>query len=269
MSEVASSEAKNRKVISLFADATHDAKSYTSYLGFMYGITGRLTTMNRLYLSRNPKEKTLGDVDLGLNYRFFSRDKKQFHFRMSAFGHLRIPMEKASDFPPLPPNNPFVDHEEFYHSDTVIFRHEITDHHRQDNWLPYGGIALTLLDKKLAVNFDVSYNHTIPKGDFRYGSFFKGGLSFGYLLIPKEYKSYNDVNLNVYVEPKYYYFAKNQLHGEKLKNSGGSKVEIAAGGQLVFLSSMIFEFGYVRSFADSSINIKKDIFFTAFRYLFF
>src|SRR5437868_8546264 len=91
-SEVASSEAKNRKIISLFINGNKDIFNYTSYLGVMYGVTGKFTSMNKIYFSNKSGEQ-LGDIDLGTNYRFFSNDKKKFHLRMSAFGHIKIHMK--------------------------------------------------------------------------------------------------------------------------------------------------------------------------------
>ncbi len=250
-SEVASSEAKNRKIISLFINGNKDIFNYTSYLGFMYGVTGKFTSMNKIYFSNKAGEQ-LGDIDIGTNYRFFSNDKKKFHLRMSAFGHLMIPMK---------PKNT---------TDSSDFAGKLLgDQYRQENFSLYGGYVLTILNNKFATNIDVSYNYNIPKGIFRYGNYVKGGVSFGYLVLPRKYISYKDVNLNVYLETKGYYYNANQINGNVLQNSGGKKLEIMLETQLIFFSSILFETGYVKSFADKNLNIQKDIFFTSIKYLFF
>lgn len=250
-SEVASSEAKNRKIISLFLNGNKDIFNYTSYVGLMYGITGKFTTMNRIYFSNKAGEQ-IGDIDLGTNYRFFSNDKKKFHLRMSAFGHLRIPMK---------PKNT---------TDINGFAGSLSeDQYRQENFSVYGGYVLTVLNNKFATNLDISYHCNIPKGDYKYGNCIKGGISFGYLVLPRQYKSYKDVNLNLYLETKGYYYAANKINGNTLENSGGKKLEIMLESQVIFFSSLILEAGYVRSFADKNLNIEKDIFFTSIKYLFF
>jgi len=146
-SEVASSEAKNRKIISLFVNGNKDIFNYTSYVGLMYGITGKFTTMNRIYFSNKAGEQ-IGDIDLGTNYRFFSNDKKKFHLRMSGFGHLRIPMKSKNT------------------TDVSGFAGSLSeDQYRQENYSLYGGYVLTILNNKFATNLDVSYHYNIPKGD--------------------------------------------------------------------------------------------------------
>lgn len=250
-SETASSEAKNRKIISLFLNGNKDIFNYTSYLGIMYGVTGKFTSMNKIYFS-NKQGEQIGDIDLGTNYRFFSNDKKKFHLRMSAFGHLRIPMK---------PKNT---------TDAAGFAGSLSeDQYRQENYSVYGGYVMTILDNKFAANLDAAYHYNIPKGDYRYGNCIKGGISFGYLVLPKRYKSYKDVNLNLYLETKGYYYAANKINDIPMENSGGKKLEIMLESQVIFFSSVIFEAGYVRSYADKNLNIQKDIFFTSIKYLFF
>jgi len=250
-SEVASSEAKNRKIISLFLNGNKDIFNYTSYLGVMYGVTGKFTSMNKIYFSNKAGEQ-VGDIDLCTNYRFFSNDKKKFHLRMSAFGHIKIPMK---------PKNT---------TDVLDFAGSLSeDQYRQENFSLYGGYVLTILNNKFATNLDAAYHYNIPKGDFKYGNCIKGGISFGYLVLPRQYKSYKDVNLNLYLETKGYYYVANQINGVTLENSGGKKLEIMLESQLIFFSSLIIETGYVRSLADKNLNIRKDMFFTSIKYLFF
>jgi hypothetical protein len=252
MSEAASSESKGRKLISLFLNGNSDILNYTSYLGLMYGVNGRLTSMNYLYFSLNPDKGIIGDADIGMNYRFVSNDKKQFHFRTSVFTHVRIPTKGANT------------------TDSVLFAHDVLENnHRQENFMPYAGLAATLLEKKFAANLNLSFNFPIPKGDYRYGYYFMGGLAFGYLLLPRTYESYKDVNLNLYLESKGFYFTENKINGINIAGSGGKKAEVLLGGQLIFNSALLFELGYIRSFADENIRIQKNIFFTSVRYLFF
>lgn len=259
-SEAASSEAKNRKIITLNTDFTDNGESYTPYLGLMYGISGNLTFMGKSYYSRNPSEKFWGDVDIGTNWRFMSIDKKQNHFRLSLITHIRIPAEGKQIYQysisGISPE---------YFSHLVV-----TSQYRTDNITPYFGFAATILEKKFAANLQVNYAFTIPKGDYKYGNYFLFGLAGGYLLLPKEYRGYNDLNLNLYFEPKAYYFSKNKIEGYGvIDNSGGWKGEFTTGIQFIIASTSIFELGYTKSVADKNIMIEKDNFFITMKYLFF
>ena len=252
MSEAASSESKGRKLVSVLMNGNKDIFNYTSYLSLMYGVNGRLTSMNFLYFSLDPDKGIIGDADIGMNYRFISNDKKQFHFRTSVFTHIRIPSKGANT------------------TDSISFSHDVMENnYKQENFMPYTGLAVTLLENKFAANLNLSFNYPIPKGDYRYGHYFMGGLAFGYLLLPRKYESYKDVNLNLYLESKGYYFTENKVNGVPIQGSGGKKAELLVGTQLIFNSALLFELGYIRSFADESIKIQKNIFFTAVRYLFF
>ncbi len=265
-SEAASSEAKNRKYLTINTDFISQGQSYTPYLGLMYGINGRLTFMGKMYYSRNTSEKFLGDIDIGTNYRFYSDDKKQFHYRMSLMTHIRIPAAGtqhsfASSMKILPPSN------DNYTNDFASLI--LTSEYRTDNWTPYIGFAATLLKRKFAVNLQLNYAVPIPQGDYKFGNYFMSGVAFGYLLFPKEYKGYSDINFNLYFEPKAYYFSGNKFERTTLAGSGGWKGEFTTGAQLIFASTSLLELGYTRSIAEDNIRIEKNVFFTSFKLLFF
>ncbi len=251
-SEVAANMAKNRKQLDLFVNGNSDIGSYTSYIGFQYGITGNLTSMNRLYISTNKKEPFLGDLELGGSYRLFSHDKKNFHVRLSSFAHLKIPMQEKNTT-----------------SAEIISSRLITDLYRSENYVLNLGGVFTRLSKKLAINVDGSYNIVVPKGEYKFGNYFKGGVSIGYLIFPAEYKGYDDINVNLYFESKYHNFAKNQVSGLDLNTSGGNKLELMAGTQFIFNSSILLELGYVHSIGDKNLTFEKDIYFSSIRFLFF
>lgn len=265
-SEAASSEAKDRKYIILNTDVVSNGRSYTPYYGMMYGISGRVTFMGKEYYSRNPSESFLGDIDLGTNWRFLSYDRKQFHYRMSLMTHIRIPVASKQKIPDLSSGN--TSSNESYTKD---FKDQIlTSQYKTDNWTPYGGIAATFLNKKFAANIQLNYGVPISKGDYKFGNYFLGGLAFGYLLFPKEYKSYSDLNVNLYIEPKLYHFNENEISGTgKLAGSGGWKREFTAGVQLIIASTSLIELGYTYSTTDAEFKTEKNVFFTSLKYLFF
>lgn len=257
-SEAASNEAKNRKVILLNTDFTSTGQSYTPTFGLMYGISGKLTFMGKAFYSRNANEQFLGDIDLGSNYRFVSQDKRNFHYRISLMTHIRIPTEQAQSV-----NENSVLYDKDFSSSTII------GEYRTDNWVPYISFASTILENKFAANLQLNYAYTIPKGDYKFGNYFMSGLAFGYLILPQEYKDYQDINLNFYFEPKAYYFSHNKIAGSELINSGGWEGQISTGIQFIFNSTTLIEIGYTKTFAEKNISIEKDVFFTSMKYLFF
>ncbi|MBL7921190.1 MAG: hypothetical protein JNJ40_12805 [Bacteroidia bacterium] len=125
-------------------------------------------------------------VYLYAKYRFITRDNKNQHFRMAAYADW---------------SNVGVPHDE-------------AEPNLMDDTRGYGGgLITTYLKNHFAVSFTGGF--IIPKyyegfspdiggqmipTKIEYGRAAIYNLSFGYLLLPKTYKSYNQTNINLYVE---------------------------------------------------------------------
>jgi len=96
----------------------------------------------------------------------------------------------------------------------------------------------------------------------------------GLLILPKEYNSYDDVNLNVYSETKAYYFEKNKFLGDEISNSGGFRLDTYIGVQAIFLSSLMAELSYMiplhsNEYVETEVEKRSGSLLLSLRYLFF
>jgi len=182
-------------------------------LEVMYGASKSLMIHGSLYASDfygNGQHFEGGSVYA--KYRFLSVDSVQTHFRGAFF-------TKLSSI-----NNP-------------IFNQEITL--EGDNSGLQSGVVFTQLLHKLALSGSASYLHDwnntddhIPVGYAKDAVAYT--LSAGYLLLPKAYKNYNQVNLNIYAE----------LLGKTNPGYGQSYLDAAPAVQLIFNSLIRVDFSY-------------------------
>ncbi|HTE00501.1 MAG TPA: hypothetical protein VK668_14505 [Mucilaginibacter sp.] len=188
-------------------------KNRTS-LEVMYGASKNLMVHGSLYASdyyQNGQHFEGGSVYA--KYRFLSVDSVQKHFRGAIFA-------KLSDI-----NNPLVNQEIALEGDNSGFQ---------------TGVVFTQLMHKLALSASASYlhafnnrgGHTLPLGNAHDAVGYT--LSAGYLLLPKSYENYNQVNLNVYAE----------LLGKTNPGYGQSYLDVAPAVQLIFNSVFRVDFSY-------------------------
>lgn len=141
-------------------------------------------------------------------YRFISRDELHKHFRMAAF--TQGSKTKAP-----------------FHFEEATLMGDKTG-------LELGVIA-TQLWNKLALSGSVSHIQLLDASRYnevvyipeRYYRFMNYSISTGYLLFPKEYSDYKQVNVNLYIEAL----------GQQALNHERYFVDIAPAAQLVFFSN--------------------------------
>jgi hypothetical protein len=138
-------------------------------------------------------------------YRFFSVDSVQKHFRSAVYAR-------------------------YSHTENTLLYDEVNL--EGDNSGFTGGIVVTQLMSKLAVSASAGYieafssrSGIIPKDSGKQASY---SLSAGYLLFPKEYTGYGQVNINLYAE----------LLGKSAFDAGKSYLEIAPAVQFIFASRL-------------------------------
>lgn len=189
---------------------------------------------------------------LGFRYRFFNRDGDHEHFRMALYGNA-VYSNQAHD--------------------------EAETNLMGDNTGAGGGLIATVLKKKLAVSFTGGAVFPTPYADkskditLLYGNAYNYSLSFGYLLLPFKYKSYDQTNLNLYAEflGKSYDGMKVYQNNNRILIDGvpafekGNYVEFRPAIQLIIRSNLridlsrsfpILNRSYVRTYPAYNLNIQ-------------
>jgi hypothetical protein len=172
-------------------------------------------------------------------YRFLSRDAIQRHFRMAAFGRISS-------------NN------------SDIHQQEINLNGHNSGYEV--GIVATQLLKKVALSSSVTFLKADDNGKgnkFIYPKTERNAMNYtfsvGKLMLPKEYKSYRQTNLNVMVE------FLNQV------NLGSKKyyMDIAPTVQMIFNSQSKIDIGYKKELSSTLIRTAPNGFFVRLEHTFF
>ncbi|MBD1364691.1 hypothetical protein IDJ77_12800 [Mucilaginibacter sp. ZT4R22] len=209
-----------------------------STLEMMYGATGKLMVHGSAYVSDFYRQSQhLEGGSVYAKYRFLSVDTVQAHFRGAVFGKASIS------------SNPFNTQEIALEGDNSGLQ---------------GGVIFTKLIHKLALSGSASYlrafdnSGTAPpimgaKNAVAYS------LSAGYLLLPKRYSNYNQVNVNVYAE----------LLGKSNPGYAQSYLDVAPAVQFIFNSVCRLDFSYRAPLFNSMERFSKNMYLVRFEYNFF
>lgn len=167
-------------------------------------------------------------------YRFLSIDTVQRHFRGAVFAKVsRI-------------NNPVVNQEISLEGDNSGMQ---------------TGAVFTQLLHKLALSGSVSYLHAIDNTNsavpvFNARNSVGWTLSAGYLVLPKNYQNYKQVNLNLYAE----------LLGKANPGYGQSYLDIAPAAQLIFNSQLRVDFSYRTPLWNNMVRNSKNMYLLRLEY---
>lgn len=188
-------------------------KNRTS-LELMYGASKNLMLHTTFYASDyyQPGQRFEG-ISAYAKYRFLSVDSVQRHFRAAVFA-------KASSI-----NNPLNNQEIALEGDNSGMQ---------------GGLVFTQLLHKLALSASGAYlrasdnrgGYSLPIGNSRDAIAYT--FSAGYLLFPKAYRNYNQVNINLYTE----------LLGKANPGYGQSYLDAAPAVQFIFNSVFRVDLSY-------------------------
>lgn len=188
--------------------AETDLKSRTSF-GVMYGLSKEVMLSANAYMSNFYQQKQqINGYSFYAKYRFLNIDNVQKHFRGALFAQY-----STVKFP--------------------IIQDEI-NLAGENNGLQ-GGLVFTQLIHKLALSGSILYTKSLDK--FAPGHEAMHGnvqnsiaytISSGYLLFPKEYKDYKQVNTNVYME----------FLGDSHTRSGKNFFDAAPAVQFIFNSKL-------------------------------
>ena len=205
----------------------------------MYGVNRHLMVHSSLYVSDyyfNNQHFEGGSVYA--KYRFLSIDTVQKHLRGAFF-------VKASSI-----NNPLPNQ-------------EITL--EGDNSGVQSGVVFTQLLHKLALSASASYlrafdnrgGYALPQSQAKNAAAYT--LSAGYLLLPKNYRDYQQVNVNLYVE----------LLGKTNPGKGQSYLDAAPAVQFIFNSVCRLDLSYRTPLYNDMVRNSKNMYLLRLEYNFF
>ncbi|WP_374950951.1 hypothetical protein [Mucilaginibacter sp.] len=204
----------------------------------MYGATGKLMLHGAAYLSDfyQPGQRFEGGSFYG-KYRFYSQDTVQAHFRGAVFGKAAIS------------SNPYTLQEIALEGDNTGIQ---------------AGIIFTKLIHKVAFSGSASYlrafdnpGNVLPILGARNGIAYTA--SAGLLVLPKNYTSYNQVNLNIYAE----------VLGKTNPGYGQSYLDVAPAVQLIFNSVCRLDFSYRTPLYNQMQRNSANMYLVRFEYNFF
>lgn len=177
----------------------------------MWGVSKKTMLHGELFFSNKDAGFAADGGSLYLKYRFYSRDEVHSHFRMAAFAKWAYNTGKI--------NQPAID--------LAGYNSGIET-----------GIVTTKLINKIALSAAASFVHATGNNNFYYPAKNRNAVSYnfslGKLLLPKEYVSYDQVNLNGMIE----FLGQTNLY------TGKSYLDIASSVQFIFFSRMRLDIGY-------------------------
>ncbi len=171
-------------------------------------------------------------------YRFFSIDQVHNHFRAAAYGRYSF-------------NNSDIHQEEI-----DLYGH---------NSGYQGGVVATQLLHKVALSVNASYVRALDNGsknkfpDVQSKNGANYSFSVGKLMLPKEYISYNQTNVNLMVE----------FLGQTLGSNGKSYMDVAPSIQFIIHSQARIDVGYRQQLYSSMYRTAPNGFNVRFEYLIF
>jgi hypothetical protein len=204
----------------------------------MYGATGKLMLHGALYSSDfYQRDQRFEGGSFYAKYRFLSIDTVQAHFRGAVFGKVAVS------------RNPYIMQEIALEGDNSGLQ---------------CGLVFTQLLHKLALSGSASYLRGLNSGNNN-GTITGAKeavaytLSAGYLLLPKRYTSYNQVNLNLYAE----------FLGKTNPGYAQSYLDVAPAVQLIFNSVCRLDLSYRTPLYNNMQRNSANMYLVRFEYNFF
>ncbi len=179
----------------------------------MIGLSKKIMLHGVAFLSNRDNKLVAEGGSLYIKYRFFSQDDVHSHFRLAALGRYSY-------------NNSDI------HQQAIDFFGHNSGYE--------AGLVATNLINKVAVSAGLSYLHATDNGveKFIYSNKERNALyytlSFGKLMLPKEYTSYGQTNVNLMFE----------MIGQTNLGNNRTFLDLAPSLQFIFNSRMRFDLGY-------------------------
>jgi len=179
----------------------------------MWGIKKKIMLHFNLYASNMSGGFKFNGGGIYAKYRFFSRDEVHNHFRMAAFAGYELNNNKIQEY-------------------------AINLNGRNSGYEV--GLIATQLRKKMAMSASASFVHATDNINekFLFGNKLRNAVNYtasiGRLMLPKEYISYNQTNVNLMLE----------FMGQLNLYSGSSWLDMAPAVQFIFNSRARVDLGY-------------------------
>jgi hypothetical protein len=193
-------------------------------------------------------------------YRFFSQDEVHEHFRLAAFAKLAI----SNNLLLLEIKTPHL----FPDGNGGYVEHEIVDYFQSNDIDLEGnnsglatGIIATALKNKLAVSASLGYAYRVKNIDHKIPPYqplhtFNYTASAGILLLPREYTSYKQTNVNLYVE----------MLGSSFLDKKQYFADIAPAIQFIFNSIARLDLSYRTQFTGNTERLSNNYFMVRLEY---
>lgn len=188
--------------------------SYLLRPEIMFGISGKVMMHAEGFFSNENKGFAANGAALYFKYRFLSNDEVHSHFRMAFYTRAAI-------------NN------------SQIYQQSIELNERNSGY--EAGFITTKLINKVAMSVSAGFLHAADntnENKFFYPDKYRNAIgysfSIGKLMLPKEYTSYNQINLNLMLE----------LLGQTNFGNGKTYLDLAPVAQFIILSRMRVDASY-------------------------
>jgi hypothetical protein len=221
----------------LMNDESGSKYYYYTVPELMLGVNNKLMIHADGFFNNYPESFAAVGFGVYAKYRFLAKDGNHKHFRMAAFARFS-----------------FINN---------VITQEAIDLYGFNSGFQAGAVATQLLNK-VALSASASYVHALNNGnDNKFPSTQSKDaanytLSFGKLMLPKEYKNFNQTNINLLAE----------FLGQTLAD-GKSYLDIAPALQFIFDSQARVDIGYRQQLYSTIFRNEPDGFLIRFEYLFF
>lgn len=209
-----------------------------SNLEVMVGVSKNLMLHSEAYFSSIQGNSKFNGAGFYGKYRFYTSDQVHRHFRLAAIGRVTL----LNGLPALSPINLTA-----------------------DNSGMEAGLVATQLINKYAFSAGASYQQGWDNGDFKFINandarhFLAYNIAVGKLMLPKEYVSYDQLNVNLMLEGL----------GQVNTTTGQQYFDLAPSLQFIIKSKMRVDVGYRLRLSDTYNSVYRQSMLLRFEYNFF
>ena len=237
----------------------HDDYSYRVEPEVMIGVNKKLMLHAAVYASNMFQKKLRFEGGSAYaKYRFLSLDDVHSHFRMAAFGKISL----INNPPVITTRVQHTTGDGTVHEEKMQwYSDELDLDGNHSGWS--GGLIATQLIHKLAVSGTASYaNRWKNIGHEKVAGINNNAvnysLSAGYLLLPRHYKNYDQVNVNLYLE----------LLGSTGMDTRGHYIDAAPGIQFIFNSISRLDIGWRKQLTGNMTRFNTSSWLLRYEYNF-
>ena len=206
------------------------------------------------------KKFRIEGASLYAKYRFYSRDDVHEHFRIAAFSKISVINNPQELLAEGKKNIPDGAGGYTQVRDTTLHKNEEFDIDGNNSGILAGAVATRLINR-VAISASASYGYRLSNFHDRVQpgqplQALNYTASAGYLLLPREYTSYDQTNVNLYME----------LLGATFPGKGKSYADIAPAIQFIFKSIARLDLSYRTELAGNIQRLSNHSFMVRLEY---